>query len=110
MLSEANVRIYDCHKKDRKTTGMLCRMGQMYAKILPNGNVYRCCVRDAIFLGNILDRNFKLLDEPQPCEAQQCPCWKSMLVGLEEDKWLPLWNYREHTAYKNTRYGSLRYK
>jgi MoaA/NifB/PqqE/SkfB family radical SAM enzyme len=96
----ANVRIYNWKAKKRETKGRLCRMGQMYAKVFPDGRVYRCCASKTKFLGNLLDKNFRLLDKPEPCKAEQCPCWKGMLVGFEEDIWLPLWNYPEHTIYK----------
>ena len=96
----ANVKIQQWRSEERRTNGMLCRMGQMYAKIFPDGRVYRCCSDKSKYLGNILDKNFKLLDKPEPCESESCPCWKSMLVGCEEDKWLPLWSYPEHKIYK----------
>jgi hypothetical protein len=80
-------------------------MGQMYAKILPDGRVARCCALDKNglplgLLGHITDLNLRLLDEPLACEADNCPCFKSMLVGYEEEKWLPLWEGSEHPVYK----------
>lgn len=108
-LNDLNSRWYDWNvkreeaKKDKK--GSLCRMGQMYAKIFPDGRVARCCALDKDgnplgVMGHITDLNLKLLDEPAPCLVEQCPCFKSMLVGAEEDKWLPLWEALEHPVYK----------
>ncbi|HOX23248.1 MAG TPA: radical SAM protein, partial [Elusimicrobiales bacterium] len=53
----------------------LCRMGQMYAKIQPDGRAYRCRtvayekdVRPPFYLGNILmDPAFELSSEALPC-------------------------------------------
>jgi len=69
----------------------VCRMGQMYAKIHPDGTAYRCCyIDDRGKLGNIIKGNFSLLSEPKSCEYPECPCWTAMVVG-EEEKWLSHW-------------------
>lgn len=69
----------------------ICRMGQMYARIYPNGDVYRCCTDDGLMnLGNLFDGSFALLEEPEPCEHPGCRCWRCMSVG-EEDRWLLTW-------------------
>jgi MoaA/NifB/PqqE/SkfB family radical SAM enzyme len=108
-LNELNSRWYEWHVKkedeNREKRGNLCRMGQMYAKIHPDGKVSRCCAvgKDSAvigILGDITDLNFRLFDEPKPCEADKCPCFKSMLVGDEEDKWLSLWEASEHPIYR----------
>ena len=108
-LNDLNQRWYYWNvkqeKEKRQKMGSLCRMGQMYAKILPDGRVMRCCALDKNgkplgILGQITDLNLRLLDEPVPCEAENCPCFKSMLVGYEEDKWLPLWEGAQHPLYK----------
>jgi molybdenum cofactor biosynthesis enzyme MoaA len=108
-LNDLNSRWYDWNvKRDKETKekkGSLCRMGQMYAKIFPDGRIARCCALDKNgaplgILGHIADLDFRLLDEPMPCLAEHCPCFKSMLVGFEEDKWLPLWEALEHPEYK----------
>jgi len=72
-----------------KTRGKLCRAGQIYALIHPNGDVYRCGgsnwkVQHPPF-GNIFDKNFNLIEEPQPCESDECPCneWSFLLVDNE---------------------------
>jgi len=92
-------------KAEKSKKGSLCRMGQMYAKICPDGKVVRCCAVDKNgshvgILGNITDEGLRLLDEPSLCEADSCPCFKSMLVGFEEDKWMPLWEALEHPTFK----------
>jgi len=93
--SLSNKNYLDANIKERENNQELCRMGQMYAKIFPDGRVARCCYNHDIgVLGNIIDdKDFKLLEEPQPCpaEVKQCPCWKAMIVGREH-KWLPNWN------------------
>ncbi|HLD28851.1 MAG TPA: radical SAM protein [bacterium] len=110
-LNEMNTRWYEHlvvkedepEKKIKK--GMLCRMGEMYAKIHPDGTVTRCCAgyhgQDSGVLGSILDKNFRLLDEAAPCSVSyQCPCFKAMAVGNEEEQWLPLWEALEHPVYR----------
>ncbi len=108
--NEINTRWYEWNvKRENKVKiekkGKLCRMGQMYAIIHPDATVTRCCARgdDNSFvevMGSILDLDLRLLDSPQPCNADRCPCFKSMLVGYEEDKWLPLWESPQHPVYK----------
>jgi MoaA/NifB/PqqE/SkfB family radical SAM enzyme len=73
------------------TKGKLCRMGQMYARIYPNADVYRCCAEGGTQkIGNLRDDSFNLLDESLPCERESCPCWKSMVVG-DERRWVSQW-------------------
>lgn len=72
------------------TKGQLCRMGQMYARIYPNAEVYRCCGNGALRLGNLLQEDLCLLDEPRTCECDNCPCWKCMLVGKDK-YWVGFW-------------------
>lgn len=74
----------------KNTSNSPCRMGQMYAKIYPIGDAYRCCANNTMKLGNLIDGSFKLLDEALPCEADLCHCWRCMLVGKEED-WSRHW-------------------
>lgn len=78
----------------------LCRMGQMYARILPDGKVTRCCAENGD-LGSIFNDDFKLLDEPVLCKVrvEKCPCFKAMIVGKEES-WLPYWGTPRHPVYK----------
>jgi MoaA/NifB/PqqE/SkfB family radical SAM enzyme len=78
---------------------VVCRMGQMYAKIYPDGKTQRCCgfVGDDLpenhhsNLGNIFrDPGFRLHEEPVRCTKTPCPCERCMLVGSEE-KWISRW-------------------
>lgn len=76
--------------ENKNTSGKPCRMGQMYAKIYPIGDAYRCCANNTKKLGNLIDGSFKLLDEALPCEDGLCYCWRCMLVEQEE-KWSQHW-------------------
>ncbi|MCK9603702.1 MAG: radical SAM protein [Candidatus Omnitrophica bacterium] len=80
-------------------TSRLCRMGQMYAKIFPDGKVTRCCSPQSDILGNIFSDDFKILDEEKPCYVDKCPCFKGMFVGKEDD-WLSYWGSPRHPEYK----------
>jgi len=73
-----------------KPNSKICRMGQMYAKIYSNGDVFRCCAKGAEKLGNLVNGNFVLLEEAKECYIEECPCWKCMIVG-NEDYWGPHW-------------------
>lgn len=72
-------------------------MGQMGAKIYPNGDVFRCCMpEDDHRIGNIFnDDDFRLFDGPRYCEKSPCPCWRAMIIGKEDD-WQHYW-YRMET-------------
>lgn len=91
-LDEASRLIMSWRKGENKVTkGKLCRMGQMYGRIYPNGDTYRCCAEGGMFkIGNICNDNFQLLDEPLECSSEDCPCWKCMIV-CEEERWTPQW-------------------
>ncbi|NLO91327.1 MAG: radical SAM protein [Elusimicrobia bacterium] len=81
----------------------LCRMGQMYAKILPDGKAFRCRtvayekdVKPPFYLGNIFaDEAFALHETPLPC-ALECRC-DPMPVG-GEDAWLARARENSRTA------------
>jgi len=94
--TEKNEKLFDTlvEKKEKNKQKVLCRMGQMYAKIIPDGNVYRCCAavgKDWGYIGNILKDEFKLYNEPKLCEQlQNCVCFKSMIIG-EEERWGKEW-------------------
>lgn len=91
---------YDA-SRDKSISPKLCRMGKMYAKIVPNGDAYRCCscVWDETkpwinwgYLGNLAQGTFKLLDQEGQCYFwQNCICYKAMVIG-EEQKWVKDWN------------------
>ena len=86
-VTELDWRKEDAVAKEKKQ----CRMGQMYARIYPDGSVYRCCTADGLTaLGNIYDGSFALLDEPASCDNEHCRCWRCMVVG-EESRWLHTW-------------------
>jgi len=97
---ELNVQWLDQGENEKSKQDKICRMGQMYAKILPNGDVTRCCHHESGKLGSIFDKDFRLLDEPAPCKIQSCPCWKPMIVGYKEDKYHIFWEMPEHKVYK----------
>ena len=58
----------------------LCRMGENYAFIKPNGDVERCC-KNHSNLGNIINGTFRLLEQSKECYISDCSCWRRMLVG-----------------------------
>jgi len=62
------------HLEGRKTKGKLCRAGYCYASIKADGAVTRCGPLSHKPIGNIFDKDFKLLEKPEPCEAEVCPC------------------------------------
>lgn len=74
----------------RNMKGKPCRMGQMYAKIYPTGEAYRCCASDVLRIGNLIEGTFELLNEPLPCESEHCFCWRCMLMDNEEG-WKQHW-------------------
>lgn len=79
------------YAKTNKHYHKLCRMGQMYTKILPNGNAYRCCLqKEEGYLGNLIDETFKFYEEPKICVYDKCPCWVAMITN-EEENWLFHW-------------------
>jgi MoaA/NifB/PqqE/SkfB family radical SAM enzyme len=80
----------------KHTQGAVCGMGALYAKVEPDGSARRCCHKDSDPLGNIFDPDFRLLDEAKECYVSTCPCWRTMLVGINEDKWKPLWPNGQH--------------
>lgn len=86
-------------KHKRSNEDKLCRMGQMYAKIWPNGETYSCCLPNALRLGNIFDGTFALLENPLLCKESNCPCWKCMLVG-NEDYWSKHWPVPPDARYR----------
>ncbi|MBN1823121.1 MAG: radical SAM protein [Endomicrobiales bacterium] len=88
---EANVKAVDFKTTNESIKkGKLCRMGENYAFIHPDGGTDRCCRDKTVKLGNVLDGTFRLLDEPQPCRADECNCWRCMLVETEPD-WVKYW-------------------
>lgn len=89
-----NEILLDYHLNKGSKHNVLCRMGQMYAKIYACADVYRCEAIEGTKIGNLLeDQDFKLLDEAAPCEkfpCSYCDGWRAMIVG-EEEKWMDKW-------------------
>ncbi|MBL7130478.1 MAG: radical SAM protein [Candidatus Omnitrophica bacterium] len=83
--------MFEHHLGKKPNRSKLCHMGQMYGKVYACADVYRCCSTGAEKIGNLLDdADFKLFNNPEPCQIKECVCWKSMLVG-EENRWLEHW-------------------
>ena len=61
--------------------GKLCRAGQYYAVIRATGVVDRCSQYRDSSVGNILNENFKLYDEPLPCEKEYCPIESQWIIS-----------------------------
>jgi hypothetical protein len=98
---EANKGLYEVwvEKKSISTQNVLCRMGQLYAKITPDGNAFRCCAavnKDWGYLGNLIDGSFNLMDQPIVCTErnQNCVCFKAMVIG-EENNWYKHWGIND---------------
>ena len=88
---EANARAIDFKTTNESNKkGKPCRMGQNYAFIHPDGETDRCCKDKTVKLGNVLSGTFRLLDEPIPCHADECNCWRCMLVE-KEPEWVKYW-------------------
>lgn len=92
---EANRETVDFKTTERSNKkGRLCRMGENYAFIHPDGETERCCRDHSLKLGNMIDNTFKLLEEPMSCQAEDCNCWRCMLVETEP-KWVKYWGRLE---------------
>lgn len=72
------------------TKGKLCHAGHSYALIHPNGDAYRCGggnwkIQHRPF-SNIFNDDFSLLDQPLPCDSEECPCneWSFLLADLQK--------------------------
>jgi len=88
---EANTKAVDFKTTNESNKkGKLCRMGQNYAFIHPDGETDRCCKDHTMKLGNVIKGTFKLLDEAIPCQADECNCWRCMLVE-KEPEWVKYW-------------------
>lgn len=81
-------------KESDSTKGKLCRMGQNYVFIHPDGDASRCCRDHSLLLGNIINDSVSLLEEPVACNAENCNCWRCMLVG-KENFWERNWGRPE---------------
>jgi len=58
------------------TKGKKCLAGVIYGVIHPDGSVLRCggVGKTDEEVGNIFDKNFKMLEFPKECTADMCPC------------------------------------
>jgi MoaA/NifB/PqqE/SkfB family radical SAM enzyme len=93
---------YNLTEKKENRQEKLCSMGAKYGKIVPNGDVFRCCAAvwtpqktwtNWGYIGNIIDGSFSFYNTPMPCKtplAGDCVCYKAMIVG-EEDNWHKHW-------------------
>lgn len=73
----------------KKVKGLLCNAGHRHAVIGLDGHVNKCGGADPhIVIGNFFDENFKLLDKPQLCNSEYCPCneWAFLLVEKTDSK------------------------
>jgi len=57
-----------------KVNGRICRAGQIFANIMPNGEVLRCGSGQELIYKNFFDGNFAFLDRPASCKAEYCDC------------------------------------
>lgn len=68
------------------TKDRLCNAGHRYGIIHPDGEVLPCgggsWKGENIIIGNIFDKDFKLLDKPHKCHSEYCPCneWAFLLI------------------------------
>jgi len=58
----------------------LCRAGQHYAVIRADGKVDRCSQYQTGELGSFMDKDFKLFNEPKPCEKEYCPIESQWII------------------------------
>jgi hypothetical protein len=52
--------------------GRLCSAGEKFVKMLPDGAVFRCEVKDSNYFGNVLDGSFRPLTGQSPCDSSYC--------------------------------------
>ena len=68
------------------TRGKSCNAGHTYILVHPNGDAYRCgggnWKEQHQPFGNVFSEEFRLLEKPEPCESDHCPCneWSFLLV------------------------------
>ena len=71
------------HLKGESPKGKLCNAGYKYAVIQADGKVIRCGQLADGIISNIMDEDFHLLDKPEPCQADYCPC--NEYINLSEE-------------------------
>ena len=62
------------HLKGESPKGKLCNAGYKYAVVQADGKVIRCGQLADKIISNLMDEDFHLLNKPEPCEADCCPC------------------------------------
>ena len=60
--------------------GKKCRAGKDYAVIRVNGKVDRCSQYKDRSVGNILDAEFRLFEEPADCGKEYCPIESQWII------------------------------
>lgn len=60
------------HLNAKSPRNKLCKAGFRYADIQADGNVVRCSPSAGKSIGNILDKDFQLFNQPAPCESDTC--------------------------------------
>jgi len=71
-LSDIDRFLY--HLNAESPRGKLCNAGYKYISIQGDGNVVRCGFLVGKSIGNIMDEDFKFLDNLLPCEDDHCLC------------------------------------
>jgi radical SAM superfamily enzyme YgiQ (UPF0313 family)/MoaA/NifB/PqqE/SkfB family radical SAM enzyme len=64
----------DYHLDATIPKGKLCNAGHTHANIKADGNITRCRALNDVSIGNITDKEFRLLDKPLSCYLTSCPC------------------------------------
>lgn len=71
-LGDIDRTVYHLNAESPK--GKLCKAGYGYAVIQADGKVIRCGQLADRVITNFLSEDFHLMDKPEPCEAESCPC------------------------------------
>ena len=50
----------------------MCAAGQKFVNVQPDGSVFRCGIKPANYLGNILRGDVHFLNEKAPCISKYC--------------------------------------
>lgn len=83
--------------------GALCPAGNNSALIFPDGKIARCGqIGEKMLIGNFFDPEFKLLDEPLPCDAESCPCGEDRLFDEEQNVTITYENQKKDERINNS--------
>jgi MoaA/NifB/PqqE/SkfB family radical SAM enzyme len=55
-----------------KFTGRMCSAGSKFVRLLPDGTIYRCELKESNYLGNILDNSFRPQLVKSRCDSEYC--------------------------------------